>query len=67
VAAGRFDGFWEAGLHAWDIAAGALIVTESGGRVSDYGGDALALDGGELLATNGLVHDAMVEVLDERQ
>jgi myo-inositol-1(or 4)-monophosphatase len=66
VAAGRFDAFWEAGLHAWDIAAGALIVAESGGRVSDYAGKPLRLDCGELLATNGLVHDSMVEVLSER-
>jgi myo-inositol-1(or 4)-monophosphatase len=66
VAAGRFDGFWEAGLHAWDIAAGALIVTESGGRVSDYAGNTLKLDCGELLATNGRVHDSMVEVLNDR-
>jgi myo-inositol-1(or 4)-monophosphatase len=66
VAAGRFDGFWEAGLHAWDIAAGALIVAESGGRVSDYGGNALRLDGGELLASNGLVHEAMAEILREQ-
>jgi myo-inositol-1(or 4)-monophosphatase len=66
VAAGRFDGFWEAGLHAWDIAAGALIVAESGGRVSDYAGKALRLDCGELLATNGRVHDVMVETLSEQ-
>ena len=66
VAAGRFDGFWEAGLHAWDIAAGALIVEESGGRVSDYAGNSLKLDCGELLATNGRVHDSMVEVLNDR-
>ncbi|HKW44272.1 MAG TPA: inositol monophosphatase family protein, partial [Candidatus Eremiobacteraceae bacterium] len=46
VAAGRFDGFWEAGLHAWDIAAGALIVDEAGGRVTDYSGNQLRLDGG---------------------
>jgi myo-inositol-1(or 4)-monophosphatase len=63
VAAGRFDGFWEAGLHAWDIAAGALIVSESGGHVTDYAGLPLRIDCGELLATNALVHDAMLEVL----
>ncbi len=66
VAAGRFDGFWEAGLHAWDIAAGALIVAEAGGRVSDYAGNALRLDCGELLASNGRVHNAMVETLREQ-
>ena len=63
VAAGRFDGFWEAGLHAWDIAAGALIVSEAGGHVTDYSGLPLRIDCGELLATNALVHDAMLDVL----
>ncbi|HEY5095698.1 MAG TPA: inositol monophosphatase family protein [Candidatus Eremiobacteraceae bacterium] len=63
VAAGRFEGFWEAGLHAWDVAAGALIVAEAGGRVTDYSGKPLRVDCGEMLASNGLVHDAMLEVL----
>jgi myo-inositol-1(or 4)-monophosphatase len=63
VACGRFDGFWEPGLHAWDIAAGALIVAESKGRVSGYRGDPLALDAGRLVASNGIIHDAMVEVV----
>lgn len=63
VAAGRFEGFWEAGLHAWDVAAGALIVNEGGGRVSDYSGAPLRIDCGELIASNGLVHDAMLDVL----
>src|SRR5690242_3810385 len=57
VACGRFDGFWEPGLHAWDIAAGALICAEAGGRVSGYRGEALSLDGGRLLASNGLIHE----------
>lgn len=65
VASGRLEGFWEAGLHAWDVAAGALIVREAGGRVSDYSGAPLRLDCGELVASNGLVHDAMLEVLHE--
>jgi myo-inositol-1(or 4)-monophosphatase len=63
VAAGRFEGFWESALHAWDIAAGALIVEEAGGRVSDYGGNALKLDAGQLVASNGAIHDAMLAVL----
>ena len=67
VAAGRFEGFWEAGLHAWDVAAGALIVAEAGGRVTDYSGQPLQVDRGQILATNGLVHDAMLEVLNERE
>lgn len=63
VACGRFDGFWEPGLHAWDIAAGALICTEAGGRVSGYRGEALELDGGRLVASNGAIHDRMIEVV----
>jgi len=63
VACGRFDGFWEPGLHAWDIAAGALICTEAGGRVSGYRGEALSLDGGRLVASNGKIHDRMTEVV----
>jgi len=63
VACGRFDGFWEPGLHVWDIAAGTLICTEAGGRVSGYHGEPLALDGGHLVATNGAIHDSMIEVV----
>ncbi len=59
VAAGRFDGFWEARLHAWDIAAGALIVEEAGGRVTDYDDAAVDLERGQILATNGPLHDVM--------
>ncbi|HEV2908822.1 MAG TPA: inositol monophosphatase family protein [Candidatus Eremiobacteraceae bacterium] len=63
VAAGRFDGFWEPDLHAWDIAAGALIVERAGGRVSDYRGGPAALDGRQIVASNGAIHDAMTDVL----
>ncbi|HET9342774.1 MAG TPA: inositol monophosphatase family protein [Candidatus Eremiobacteraceae bacterium] len=63
VACGRFDGFWEPGLHAWDVAAGALICTEAGGRVSGYRGEAFSLDGGRLVASNGKIHDRMIEVV----
>jgi myo-inositol-1(or 4)-monophosphatase len=63
VACGRFDGFWEPGLHAWDVAAGTLILEEAGGRVSDYRGKPAALDGGQILATNGRIHDAMLSVV----
>lgn len=65
VAAGRFDGFWEADLHAWDVAAGALIVEQAGGRVSDYRGGTLTLDGRRLVASNGAIHDAMTDVLKD--
>jgi myo-inositol-1(or 4)-monophosphatase len=63
VAAGRFDGFWEPALHAWDVAAGMLIVTEAGGTVSDYLGKPVDLEAGELIASNGKIHQAMLSVL----
>ncbi len=56
VACGRFDAFWEFGLHAWDVAAGALLVREAGGRVDAIDGSALDLERGSILATNGLLH-----------
>jgi myo-inositol-1(or 4)-monophosphatase len=63
VAAGRVDGFWELMLAPWDVAAGSLLVTEAGGRVSDFMGDTFSLQGTETLASNGLLHQAMIEVL----
>jgi myo-inositol-1(or 4)-monophosphatase len=63
VACGRFDGFWELKLKPWDMAAGALLVTEAGGRVTGLDGGALALDGPGVVATNGLIHEAMLGVL----
>ena len=63
VAAGRFEGFWEEQLHAWDMAAGALLVTEAGGRVTRYDDAPLDLFGGELVASNGHVHAAMLDVI----
>ena len=65
VAAGRFEGFWELKLNPWDKAAGSLIVTEAGGRVSDLKGEPFQLLGEPIFASNGLVHDAMVEVFAE--
>src|SRR5258705_7637831 len=63
VGVGRSDGFWERGLHAWDMAAALVIVEEGGGRVSDYAGGVPTLDGGELVASNGPLHGLMLEVL----
>lgn len=63
VACGRFDGFWELKLHPWDVAAGALIVQEAGGRITDFRKQEFSIFGSEILATNGLIHDQMVEVL----
>lgn len=60
VAAGRLDGFWELGLAQWDFAAGALLVSESGGMVSDLAGGDRYLDTGNLIAGNIKVHQAML-------
>ena len=63
VAAGRMDGFWESDLKAWDIAGGALIVSEAGGRVTALDGTPFASRGGNVLASNGRIHHAMLEVI----
>ncbi len=72
VAAGRFDGYWERGLKAWDLAAGALLVQEAGGRVTSYRDQPLldvpqrifpALQKGEVLCSNGFVHTPLQEVI----
>jgi myo-inositol-1(or 4)-monophosphatase len=63
VAAGRFDGFWELKLHAWDVAAGFLIVEEAGGHISDLAGGPPLRNGREVVASNGHLHDAMLEIL----
>jgi myo-inositol-1(or 4)-monophosphatase len=63
LACGRFDGFWELKLKPWDMAAGAVIVREAGGRLSDFEGGEFSVLGQEMLASNGLIHDAMIEVL----
>jgi myo-inositol-1(or 4)-monophosphatase len=63
VAAGRFDGFWEFKLKPWDIAAGALLVAEAGGTVTDFRGGPLDLLRAEIVASNGHIHDAMLQVL----
>lgn len=56
VGCGRFDGFWEFGLHPWDVAAGTLIVEEAGGRVTRADGSPAAIDARSILATNGRIH-----------
>jgi myo-inositol-1(or 4)-monophosphatase len=61
VAAGRYTAFFELGLSPWDLAAGILLVEEAGGKVSRPDGGADVLGSGEVLATNGRVHQAMVE------
>ena len=63
VAAGRMDGFWESDLKAWDIAGGALIVEQAGGRVTDMAGAPFSSRAGRVLASNTLLHDAMLAVI----
>lgn len=63
VACGRFDVFFEYGLNAWDVAGGALLVQEAGGRVSDFRGGPDFVDGGELLAAAPGVFEAALEIL----
>jgi myo-inositol-1(or 4)-monophosphatase len=63
VAAGRFDGFWEMKLHPWDMAAGSLMVTEAGGRMSDFKGGSFSVYGEEMVASNHLIHNEMLAVL----
>lgn len=66
VACGRFEGFWEQNLHPWDTAAGFLMVEEAGGAVTDFGGTPFAIEGKEILATNGKIHDEMLSLLEIR-
>jgi myo-inositol-1(or 4)-monophosphatase len=65
VAAGRLSGFWEIGLNSWDIAAGSLLVSEAGGRVTDTSGQPYTLAVRHVLATNGTVHDELRTTLSE--
>lgn len=66
LACGRLDGFWEWKLHPWDTAAGAVIVREAGGVITDFCGGRFDPHGEQTLASNGLIHSAMMCVLRER-
>jgi myo-inositol-1(or 4)-monophosphatase len=63
VACGRFDGFWEEGLNPWDVAAGTLMIREAGGRVTYYDDSPFSIYAPPILASNGAIHDQMLEVL----
>jgi myo-inositol-1(or 4)-monophosphatase len=63
VGCGRFDGFWELNLSPWDMVAGGLIVSEAGGRVSDFSGGRFSPYKPEIIASNGLIHEPMIEVI----
>lgn len=64
VACGRFDGFWEHHLNAWDAAAGYLIVEEAGGKVTDFKGEAYSPYQPRLLATNGWIHEDLLRAVN---
>ncbi len=66
VAAGRFDGFWEGHLSAWDMAAGMLMVAEAGGKTTDYDGQPHTWSRRDLVASNGRIHDTMLGIIAER-
>jgi myo-inositol-1(or 4)-monophosphatase len=65
IAAGRADGYWEIGLSPWDVAAGALLVQEAGGQVTDLEGGPLDLSSRRMLASNSIIHGQMCQVLRE--
>lgn len=67
VAAGRFDGFFETGLQPWDVAAGMLLVEEAGGRVTNFRDEVQPIFDAQVLATNGRVHQEMLDVLVRMQ
>lgn len=65
VAAGRLSGFWEANLNPWDLAAGMLLIEEAGGRVTAMNGAPYSLEVRDVAATNGRIHDALIELLQQ--
>jgi len=64
VACGRLDGFWELHLKAWDIAAGTLMIREAGGCVTNFDDTPVDIYGKEIVASNGLIHDSILEILN---
>lgn len=65
VAAGRLDGFWELNLNAWDLAAGSLLIAESGGELTDLHGQPYHLGVRDVFCSNGIIHDQLLQVLKE--
>lgn len=63
TAAGRFDGFFETGLKPWDLAAGALLITEAGGMVSDLQGSENYIQSGHICAGNPFIHPQLLEII----
>ncbi|MGF1473285.1 MAG: inositol monophosphatase family protein [Rubrobacteraceae bacterium] len=66
VAAGRLDGYYEGSISPWDIAAGSLIVQEAGGKVTDYGGREFSIENKEILASNGVLHDDIANLIGKQ-
>ena len=66
VAAGRLDGYWESGLNSWDLAAGALIVREAGGLVTDYSGDGHFLENGQIVVGNSRIIADMLRIIQQQ-
>ena len=66
VACGRFEGFFEYGLHAWDVAAGCLLVKEAGGTLCDFEGKNDYLFGSSIVADNQGIHNALMEIIENR-
>ncbi len=67
LACGRFDGFWEIKLKPWDAAAASLMITEAGGRITDFSGRRYSIYRPECLASNGKIHRQMLKVLENRK
>jgi len=65
VAAGRYEGFWEIGLHPWDMAAGIVMVREAGGFVTDIAGGHAMMTSGEIIAANDLLHGKLIKILSK--
>ena len=65
VAAGRFEGFWELGLSPWDIAAGAIIINEAGGYISDFWNQDEYLYNSFVAASNGFIHDQLLSIIQK--
>jgi len=63
VASGRFDGFWEMKLNPWDTAAGVVILEEAGGKLTNYDGRPYSIYSKKMIASNGLVHEQIIKVL----
>ena len=63
VAAGRYDGFWEVHLNAWDMAAGVILIREAFGKITGFDGDEINIYGKKVVASNGIIHDDMIGLL----